>query len=863
MPLDPSLQQNIQLEIERALQLAAAQHQAGGLQLAEELYLAILQLNPNHPDANHNLGILAVQKNQPSASLPYFMAALNADPARGQYWISYIDALFQAGQAEDARQVLALARQQGLQGDDVDALALRLKSSIQTPETPESTQDSTSTSNALQKNSKKIKPILSPKKYPTPQKINALSVLFNKGRYAEALPLAQKMTELYPMHGQGWKALGIAFIQTGKIPDAVAPLQKAAELLPDDIGVHNYLGNALNDMGQLKEAELSYRRILQIIPAHAEGLSNLGNNLLNQRRLEEAEESYKKALLSNPNYAEAHNNLGNTLWELGRLDEAEASFRRAIQLKPNFTAAHCNLGNNLRSQGKLLEAETSYRHVLQLDPNFVEAYNNLAVTLKELGRLDEAVASCRQAVAIKPGYAEAHGNLGAALREVGKLDEAVLSFRRALELKPEFSEASNNLGGLLRIQGHLNEAVERCNKALQIQPDYADAYSNLGGALKELGKLDEAEASCRRALEIKPEAVDAHSNLGIVLQAKGNFDAAIDCHLRTLELKPTFREARMNLGFAQLSCGKLTEGWRNHEFRADLDRKRFPHLTYWAGESLHGKTMLISCEQGIGDEIMFASQYAEIIAQADRCVIECTAKLVPLFSRSFPEARMVPKLNPPHPATLMNGFDYRCHAGSLAQWLRPNLASFPQQNSFLIPNPARVAYWKTRLAELGPGPKIGFCWRSGLQTGERTLHYTTLDQWGPIFTQPNIHFINLQYDECAAELNEARAKFGVPLHNFPEVDMYNDMDETAALIAALDMVISAPTAVISVAAALGINTWVMVYGISWVSLGNDHVPWYPTMHYFTRPWKKTWDEIIERVAEQLHHYADKPINTKW
>ena len=114
MPLDTSLQQNIQLETERALRLATAQHQTGGLQLAEELYLAILQLNPAHPDANHNLGVLAVQKNQPAAGLHYFLAALDADPARGQYWISYINALFQAGQSEDAQQVLALARQQGL-----------------------------------------------------------------------------------------------------------------------------------------------------------------------------------------------------------------------------------------------------------------------------------------------------------------------------------------------------------------------------------------------------------------------------------------------------------------------------------------------------------------------------------------------------------------------------------------------------------------------------------------------------------------------------------------------------------------------------------------------------------------------------
>jgi tetratricopeptide (TPR) repeat protein len=861
MPLDPSLQQNIQLEIERSLRLATAQHQTGGLQLAEELYLSILQLNPAHPDANHNMGVLTVQKNQPAASLSYFLAALDTDPARGQYWTSYINALFQAGQVENAQQVLALARQQGLEGDKVEALALQLEGT-QTPVTAPDVSTAVANDNLKKPNTK---PVLPPKKYPGPQEINALSALFNKGRYAEALPLAEKMTARYPIHGQGWKALGIAFIQTGKNAEALVPMQRAAELLPDDIGVHNYLGNTLNDLGHLNEAELSYRRILKINPAHAEALSNLGNNLRNQGRLNEAEASYSRALQINPNYAEAHNNLGNTLWELGRLDEAETCFRRAIQLKPDFVAAHCNLGNNLRSQGKLNEAEASYRKAIQLAPNFVEAHNNLAVTLKELGRLDEAVASCRRAVEIKPDYAEAHSNLGGALRETGKLDEAVVSFRRALALKPDFAEASSNLGGILRILGQLDEAVERCRKALQIQPDYAEAHCNLAGALKELGRLDDAEESARQALTTKPGFVDAFSNLAIVLMAKGSFAAAINSLLTALTLRPDFQEARINLGFAQLSSGHLTEGWKNHEFRTDLDKKRFPHLPFWAGENLHGKTILISCEQGIGDEIMFASQYSEIIAQADRCVIECTAKLVPLFTRSFPKAQMVPKLNPPHPATLMNGFDYQCHAGSLAQWLRPNLASFPQQNSFLIPDPARVAYWKTRLAELGPEPKIGFCWRSGITTGERNLHYTTLDQWVPIFTQPNVHFINLQYDECSAELNEVRQHFGVPLHNFPEVDMYNDLDETAALIQALNLVICAPTAVSSIAAALGVDTWVMSYGISWEVHGTDHCPWFPALHYFTRRWNQSWDEIIQDVSSQLHvgeTRSGEPLNSQ-
>jgi hypothetical protein len=289
---------------------------------------------------------------------------------------------------------------------------------------------------------------------------------------------------------------------------------------------------------------------------------------------------------------------------------------------------------------------------------------------------------------------------------------------------------------------------------------------------------------------------------------------------------------------------------RNHEFRQCLDRQKYFHPPYWAGESLVGKSILVWGEQGIGDEIMFASMFTEIIAHADRCIIECAAKLVPLFARSFPDAQVIPKTDPPHPAT-QTGIDYQCAAGSLAQWLRPNLECFPQQNSFLIPNPARVTYWKKRLAELGSGPKIGFCWRSSLKTGERTLHYTTLDQWGSIFTTSGVHFINLQYDECSAELNEARQRFSVPLHTFSEVDMYNDLDETAALIQALDLVVSAPTSVYTIAASLGVNTWLMTSGVAWFTHGTHHSPWYPTLRFFNRQWNQPWNEIIGQISEQL------------
>ena len=607
--------------------------------------------------------------------------------------------------------------------------------------------------------------------------------------------------------------------------------------------------------GRLPQAETIYQKILQVEPDHPDALHYLGVLAHQVGRNEVAVEFIGRAINVNPSSPSYYSNLGAVLLAQGKMDEAAESYRKALLLRPDYAEAHYNLGIVLKNQGKLDEEVEHYRHALTLKPDYVDAHNNLGAALKEQGRLDESVEHYQQALSIQPDFAEAHSGLGVALQMQGRLDEAVEHYCQALTLKPGYAEAHNNLGAALQVQGKFDAAIESYHKALLRKPDFAEAHSNLGNALLKQGKLDEAVKHCLKALSINPDFAEARNHLGNALLTQNEFEAAIACYRQALTLQPGFPTAQQGLGYAQLACGQLVEGWNNHEFRIGTDLKRFTHQPYWAGENLDGKSILVWGEQGIGDEIMFASMYSEIIARSGRCVIECASKLVPLFTRSFPDAQIIPKYEPPHPAT-QAGIDFQCAAGSLARWLRPSLENFPHHNIFLKPDPERVAYWRTRLAELGPEPKIGFCWRSSLMTEDRALQYTTLDQWEPIFTLPGVHFINMQYGECVAELNEARKRFGVPLHAFTEVDMFNDLDETAALIQALDMVIS-PNAAGEMAAALGVNAWRMCYGVSWDTHGTDQSYWFPALRYFNRRWDQTWNEIIERVSRQLKSHVWK------
>ena len=341
----------MKLTIEQALQQAVTAHKEGKLQDAERLYRAILQSQPAHPNANHNLGVLAVSVNQAEAALPLFKTALEANPKIEQFWLSYIDALIKENQFDNAKQVLEQAKKQGIDGEKLNTLEAKL-ASINQPENINSLS-------------------------PSQQQLKNLLEHYQNGRFADAEKLAVSITQEFPRHNFSWKILGAVLGQTGRNSEALNANQTAVALSPQDAEAHSNLGNTLKEVG----------------------------------RLEEAEASYSQAIALKSNFAEAYYNLGNTLKELGRLDEAEASCRQAIAIKPDFAKAHSNLGVTLKELGRLEEAEASFRQAVGLKPDFAEAHNNLGNPLNELGRLDEAEASCRHAIALKPDYADAFWNL--------------------------------------------------------------------------------------------------------------------------------------------------------------------------------------------------------------------------------------------------------------------------------------------------------------------------------------------------------------------------------------------------------------------------------------------------------------------
>jgi len=344
----------MKLTVDQALQKGVSAHGAGDLQEAERLYRFILQSQPAHPDANHNLGVLAVSVNKPEAALPFFKIALEKNPNIEQFWLSYADALMKENRVPEAEKALAEGKKNCPKSENFTVLEQQLQS-------------------------------WSNNKSPPQSQLNNLLEKYQNARYDDAETMATSITLEFPGHQFGWKMLGVLLARTGRKSEALSAYQKAVQLAPQDAEAQNNLGTALEGFGRFEEAKASYRQSIALKPDYVEAHNNLGNTLKELGRLEEAEASYRQAISLKSDYAEGHNNLGNTLQELSRFEEAEACYRRSIELKADYAEAHNNLGNTLQVLGRLEESEACYRQAMAFKFDFAEAHNNLGSTLQELG----------------------------------------------------------------------------------------------------------------------------------------------------------------------------------------------------------------------------------------------------------------------------------------------------------------------------------------------------------------------------------------------------------------------------------------------------------------------------------------------
>ncbi|KAA0592588.1 MULTISPECIES: tetratricopeptide repeat protein [Azospirillum] len=534
----------------------------------------------------------------------------------------------------------------------------------------------------------------------------------------------------------------------------------------------------------------------------------------------------------------------------GRLSEAEILHRKAVASAPTQPAPWTNGGLTLLRLGRIEAAIHWHRRAVALTPAFPEAWSNLGVALQVESTVAEAARAHRRAVRLRPTQAESWGNLAAALLTAHRFTEAETACSRATALAPALAGVLTTGGAVLKAQGRFADAARRCRRSLRIVPISAKGWSNLGMALAGLGRWADALHAHRRATALAPDLPDVLVNHGHTLLMRGERASAALFAERTLRLAPGRAEARMNRALLRLADGDLSGGWEDYAHRfatGDAVPRRF-NIPDWQGEPLADRCILVWGEQGLGDEILFGTALPDLLRHAGKVIVECDPRLTSLFARALPRADV--RAPTPDPR------DADCHAamGSVAARLRSSLRQFLAKTPFLTPDPERAAEWCTQLASLGTGLRVGVCWRSSRMTADRTGAYSRIDQWGPVFAVPGVIFVSLQYDEREAERTEALHRFGTVLHHWPDLDQRNDLDGVAGLMTGLDLVISAPTAVGELAAALGVPVWRIAAAGDWSALGAAIRPWFPTMALIGD--SGDHDAALAAVARRLRRLAD-------
>ncbi|MCE7999839.1 MAG: tetratricopeptide repeat protein [Rhodobiaceae bacterium] len=578
-----------------------------------------------------------------------------------------------------------------------------------------------------------------------------------------------------------------------------------------------------------------------------------------QGKFADASKAYEKALKKAPKELAALNLLADAQLNLGKNARAVETAHKAIALKADMPSTWMVKGSAQRRLGKYDEAIRSLETALELKPDYADALMTLAGTLRDAGQLDAAIEAYEDLVEMAPDMAMAYYNLGNALHADGQGDEAIFAFESAIDHDPSYAPSFINLAGVLNSGDRAEEALAISEKALEILPSSRSAMINRGNSLKTLVRFDEAEAQYRELIALDKSDATAHDLLGTVLQGQARIDEAIAEYRAAIAIDGNERLYQGDLSIALLANGSLSEGWKLYDARFGggeaLVRQRKIGKKTWQGESLAGKTLYIWREQGVGDDVRFASCFNDIISRATeeggKVLIETDPRLMTLYERSFPFA----EIRAEGDVQVDGDIDFDIAAGSLPGLVRAALDHFPSKAGYLRPKPEQIARLRAEIDAVGQGLKVGIAWRSRNMTANRRRFYTELEDWKALFGNADIQLINLQYDTVDEEISDVNARFDAQIHQVEGLDLMNDLDSAAALTAAMDVVISAPVSVADIAGAVGSRCFAYGPHRHPMCLGTDHLPWYPETTWIGKRWNAPLQQSVDKIVDDIKALA--------
>ncbi len=454
----------------------------------------------------------------------------------------------------------------------------------------------------------------------------------------------------------------------------------------------------------------------------------------------------------------------------------------------------------------------------------------------------------------------------ASLWEHGELDKAADTLRSVLKVDTNYLNAVLLLAHVHEKAGNTPEAYHLFRRGTEIDPENYIALENFGRCAQDLWRTQEAERALLKAVRLAPpdKRSGALINLSALECDLGHWAECEKYAKRALAIKPDSKLAQANLGFAQLAQRNWAEGWKNYHATLGHDwRKRVQYKGEPEWDGTPDQTVVLYGEQGLGDEISFASVVPDAIRDCRKVIIDCDPRLEGLFRRSFPEAKVYgtrfakPGTKPWDKSD--RDFDSSLAIGQLGEFYRTTEASFPG-TPYLQADPTRAFMWRA-LFKAREKPVIGIAWTGGTWKSNSRQRQWTLEQLLPVLESVDAHWVSLQYKDADEEIAAFRAKYPhIDICQYRHGTLTQDYDDTAALVASLDAVVCMQTAVAHLGGGLGVPTFVAVPTLSQWRYGdaNESIPWYRSLRVI-RQTDTHWTKDLRRLGDMLDdHFGSLP-----
>lgn len=646
--------------------------------------------------------------------------------------------------------------------------------------------------------------------------------------------------------------------QAGDKSAAAAAYRQVLDLDPTYLGAYLNLGTALRQLGRRDEALDLFAEALLAHPNSADLHYNRGRALLELRRNQDALKDFDRAAELAPDRAVFHVGRASILAALGQDEAALAAFDRAVELEPANAGIHVDRATAALRCNRNEEALKSLDSALAAQPDSAPLLRNKGVALRRLNRRDEALAVLQAAARLDPPRSDVFNALGNVQRDLRRFEDALVSYDRALALAPQHADNHNSRGSVLVDLGRYDEALAAHDQAVAIAPNLPNSHGGRGTALTALGRYEDALESFDRALALQPASALFLHNRAVLLRRLGRPAEAVENYDQALAISPGYDEARWHRSLCNLTLARFEQGWLDYEYRwrnpqfikdcsstvtSEMRERLNPQLT---AQDLAGRDVLVVGEQGVGDQIMFASMLPDLEAAGARINLYCELRLGRIFSTSFPNVRLLQRQEA---LERLPTFDHVVTMGSLGRLYRNSVEAFPGQG-YLTIEPEAKARWAERLGPAMGRKRIGVSWRGGLVTTGVNERSIPLEQLRPILTLPGCEFVSLQYGQPEAEVAEVNATLESPIRVFPkaEIDEFQDL---AGLVQNLDLIISVQTSLVHLSGALDVPALVMVPFVpEWrYTAALPRMPWYGSVTLHRQGADKNWSPVIQRVAE--------------